>query len=132
MKILFNKKFLLHNVDSYAEGAYRISDFSDQKDIEADGEKYFSLVHDEKYIQAIKDACKHGDIVAEVELNPASYEAACTAVGLSIMASEQNDFAVIRPPGHHAGKERAAGFCLFNNIAIATQKLVNEGKKVFI
>jgi len=132
MKILFNKKFLLHNVDSYAEGANRISDFSDQEDIEADGEKYFSLVHDEKYIQAIKDACKNGDIVAEVELNPASYEAACTAVGLSIMASEQNDFAVIRPPGHHAGRKRAAGFCLFNNIAIATQKLVNEGKKVFI
>jgi acetoin utilization deacetylase AcuC-like enzyme len=48
------------------------------------------------------------------------------------MAAEGGDFAVIRPPGHHAKKERADGFCLFNNIAIASQKLVNEGKKVFI
>ncbi len=48
------------------------------------------------------------------------------------MAAEQGDFAVVRPPGHHAKQERADGFCLFNNIAIAAQKLVNEGKKVFI
>jgi acetoin utilization deacetylase AcuC-like enzyme len=49
-----------------------------------------------------------------------------------VMASERGDFAAVRPPGHHAKSGQAAGFCLFNNIAIATQKIVNEGKKVFI
>lgn len=48
------------------------------------------------------------------------------------MASEKGDFALIRPPGHHAGSNFGGGFCLFNNIAIASKKLVNDGKKVFI
>ncbi len=41
MKILFNEKFLQHNVDSKAEGSYRIKDFKDVENTEADGEEYF-------------------------------------------------------------------------------------------
>ena len=133
MKVLFNKKFLKHNVNSDAEGAYRIKDFPEHfEDTDFNGEEYITLVHSKSHKKLIKEACLHNEIAAEVQLNPDSYDAAISAVGLSIKAAEQGDFAVIRPPGHHAGKERAAGFCLFNNIAIATQKLVNEGKKVFI
>ncbi|HOW25330.1 MAG TPA: hypothetical protein PK711_06625 [Bacteroidales bacterium] len=132
MKILFNQKFLLHNIHSDAEGAYRIQGFSDIDDTFADGEKYFSLVHSEPYIEWIKECCENNEYAAEVLLTPETWEAAKIAVGLTVLASEQNDFAVVRPPGHHAGKSTATGFCLFNNIAIATQKLVNEGKKVFI
>jgi acetoin utilization deacetylase AcuC-like enzyme len=72
------------------------------------------------------------EFLAEVNLSPESYEAAISAVGLSVLASERGDFAVVRPPGHHADREKASGLCFFNNIAIAVQKLVNEGKKVFI
>ncbi len=132
MKILFNKKFLEHNVDSEAEGAYRITAFKDIEDTDVNGEKWISLVHPEKYRDHIKQACKNHELLAEVFLTPESYEAACLAVGLAVQASVDGDFAVIRPPGHHAGFERSAGFCFFNNIAIATQKLVNEGKRVFI
>jgi acetoin utilization deacetylase AcuC-like enzyme len=132
MKILFNKQFLLHNIHSDAEGAYRIRGFSDIEDTYANGEPYFSLVHTEPYIEWIKEACESEDYVAEVLLTPDTWEAAKIAVGLTVLAAEQGDFAVVRPPGHHAGRQRAAGFCLFNNIAIATQKLVNEGKKVLI
>jgi acetoin utilization deacetylase AcuC-like enzyme len=133
MKVLFHKIFFEHNIDSDAEGAYRIMGFSDAEEApDFDGEPYLNLVHSERYINYIREACEHGDYVAEVVLNPVSYEAACLAVGTTIMASEQGDFAVVRPPGHHAGREKAAGFCFFNNIAIATQKLVNEGNKVFI
>lgn len=132
MKILFNRKFFEHNIDSEAEGAYRIEGFRDVPDTMADGEEYMSLVHTTKYIEWIKEASQYGDYVAEVRLTPESWQAARIAVGLTILASQQNDFAVVRPPGHHSGKERAAGFCLFNNIAIASQKLVNEGKRVCI
>lgn len=133
MKILFNKKFLQHNPESECEGAYRIKEFASQSNnVEADGEKYITLVHTKQYLRKIKDACRSKSTLAEVELCPASYEAICTAVGLTILASEQNDFAMVRPPGHHAKPEEAAGFCFFNNMAIATQKLINKEKKVFI
>ena len=132
MDILFNKKFLKHNVDSEAEGAYRIADFGDLPDIEANGEAYMELVHGREYIDRIKQACENSEYLAEISLNTDSWEAAKTAVGLSILAAENNSFAAIRPPGHHAGIEKAHGFCFFNNIAIATQKLVNDGKRVFI
>lgn len=133
MKVLFHKKFLEHNIDSDAEGAYRLLSFMDTYEApEFDGEPYMSLVHTERYIDYIRKACQKGDYVAEVQLTPDSWEAACLAVGLTIKASEQGDFALVRPPGHHAWREKAAGFCFFNNIAIAVQKLVDEGKRVFI
>ena len=133
MKILFNKKFLKHNPNSFGEGAYRIRDFNNGiEEREYNGEKYIALVHTKEYIKEIQEASMHYSLLAEVELSPESYEAACIAVGLTILASEQNGFAVVRPPGHHAKRFRADGFCFFNNISIATQKLLDEGKKVFI
>ncbi len=133
MRILFNKKFLNHNVDSPVEGSYRIADFPNFfEDENADGEKYISLVHPESYKNKIKESCLNKAILAEVQLTPDSWEAAKSAVGLSVMASLQGDFAVVRPPGHHAHKEKFHGFCFFNNIAIAAQNLVNKGKKVMI
>ena len=133
MKILYNSKFLKHNQQSNEEGAYRLERFSEKyKDEDANGEKYITLIHTEDHKELIHGACLVGETVAEVELTRDSYEAAISAIGLTVKASEQGDFAVVRPPGHHASNERAAGFCLFNNIAIAAQKLVNEGKKVFI
>lgn len=133
MKVLFHKKFLEHNIDSEAEGAYRILSFADTYEAEEfDGEPYFGLVHSARYIDFIKEACFSGESVAEVPLTPASWDAARLAAGLTIKASESGDFALVRPPGHHAWREKAAGFCFFNNIAIAVQKLVNEGNRVFI
>ncbi len=132
MEILYHEKFLKHNINSDFEGPYRIAGFEDLPNVEADGEKYLELVHGKEYIEMIKNACMNGDTLAEVNLTPDSWESAKTAVGLSILAADENDFAAIRPPGHHAGRENTSGFCFFNNIAIAAQKLANEGKRVFI
>ena len=44
----------------------------------------------------------------------------------------KNGFALIRPPGHHASRNRSMGFCLFNNIALAASSLINKGKRVLI
>lgn len=61
---------------------------------------------------------------------PNIYELARLSAGAAILASEQSApaFSVMRPPGHHAERDRVMGFCYFNNIAIAVAKLLAEDK----
>ena len=134
MQLIYNKIFLEHKAGGHPECPERLLAFGDleQSEIE-NGEKYLKLVYDDKYIDLIKKASEKGmNLDSDTYTNSKSYEVACYAVGAAIKAATQNDFALIRPPGHHATANKAMGFCLFNNIAIACKWLSERGKKVLV
>lgn len=89
--------------------------------------------HSLDYIKRVEETCFKGfDHLdsPDVRVSKKSFEIAKLAVGGVLLLSDQviqgkisNGFALLRPPGHHAERNTAMGFCLFNNIAILAKYL---------
>ncbi|HAH22019.1 MAG: hypothetical protein A2Y00_07865 [Omnitrophica WOR_2 bacterium GWF2_43_52] len=85
--------------------------------------------------QGLLDAVQSGQFSdADTPNLKGIFEHASLAAGSAIQAQEralkgENAFSLMRPPGHHAGKDTLGGFCYFNNIAIAMKKALKKVKK---
>ena len=101
-------------------------------------EKYIELTHSKKYLEKINQSFPKEDLVfldGDTIVSKGSKKAAYDAVGAIINAIDavmnqefDNAFCVVRPPGHHAEKEHAMGFCIFNNVAVGATYLLEKYK----
>jgi acetoin utilization deacetylase AcuC-like enzyme len=85
-------------------------------------------VHDAEYVGLVRETAGRAVMLdADTFTSPDSYDVACLAAGAGVSAvdhvldsgEDARALALVRPPGHHAERNRAMGFCLFNTVAVA-------------
>lgn len=100
--------------------------------------EWITTVHTPEYVERVRKSCHAGARYVDTPDAPTSrdsYEVALYAVGGvqaaidAVMEGKvRNAFCAIRPPGHHALKDKSMGFCLFNNVAIAAKYIQKKHK----
>jgi len=136
MKILYNSAVLKHPGNTH-ECPGRLHDFRHYPQQEVDIHRAEKAINDlyqhfRLNLRRVANMCRSKSRVAEVDFDQGSYEAILTSVALAQIAAERGDFAITRPPGHHANLVVPHGFCVINTIAVVVNQILEEGKKVAV
>lgn len=140
MKIFYSPKCLGYWQEGHIESPRRLKNAN-----QLDTKFYFTksepcrdselhLVHSKNLIESVKSGM-FAD--RDTPVLPRIYDYAKLAVGSAIQAAEsalkkERAFSLMRPPGHHAGRDFLGGFCYFNNIAVAVRKALEKIDKIAI
>jgi len=136
MKIIFSEKCLEYSWPGHIEGPERVErafeflkgkyEFLEPKPASVED---LLKVHSKGYVDLIKNARAGSYLDGDTPVPENIYEYARLSAGGAILAAREKGFSLMRPPGHHAGRNGRAlgaltlGFCYFNNIAIAVRSL---------
>ena len=148
--IISSKSSLNHDTgDEHPENKYRIQSILERlKKIKSSNlewstpnkfdESYLKKTHNNLYIEEVKKAFPKkgkffldGDTVISPGSKNASYDAVSSiisAIDLVKKKKLKNAFCAVRPPGHHAEYDKAMGFCIFNNVAVGANYLIERYK----
>jgi acetoin utilization deacetylase AcuC-like enzyme len=98
-----------------------------------------ATIHSPNYMEDLEEICRKkrsGFLDPDTPFSEGTYQAACLAAGsgltladLVLSGKAKNGMALVRPPGHHAIRESAMGFCFFNSIAVTANYLKSKGLK---
>jgi acetoin utilization deacetylase AcuC-like enzyme len=147
-RVIFDPVFDGHDCSGHPENSTRLTDLSSwipgtiprlafRPASPVDVER----VHDPSYLARLENRCQATAAVSWLDpdtyITRRSYDAALHAAGAAVAAAEQtlkgeHCFAFVRPPGHHAEYNRAMGFCLINNVAVAAKKVLTQVDRVAI
>jgi acetoin utilization deacetylase AcuC-like enzyme len=139
--------FLEHDTGTHPECAQRLRVVADHLAVtgldqrcrqprwQAISDERIARVHRLNYAEEVRNFASRGggNIEADTVVSARSYDVACQAAGAvcdavgQVMASrDQTALCLVRPPGHHALKAAAMGFCLLNNIALGARLATSE------
>ena len=100
--------------------------------------KYLKITHNSNYVNAVEKSFPKKGLYfldGDTIISPGSKDASADAVGSIITAIDgvqnkefKNAFCAVRPPGHHAEKDKAMGFCIYNNVAVGAHYLIEKYK----
>jgi acetoin utilization deacetylase AcuC-like enzyme len=135
MKIMFSEKCLEYSWPGHIERPERIRKALEQLrqyefvEPKPASQQDLLTVHSREYVDWIKNAKANSYFDGDTPAPENIYEYALLSAGAALMAAQSHGFSLMRPPGHHAGRNGRAmgastlGFCYFNNIAIAVKSL---------
>ena len=146
---IFHPQYLKHDTQSHPENSGRLRAIQDRiKSSEIYPHLHFpeprfatddelKKNHDLDYINHVRNSCQNGtqNLDGDTVICSESWDAAILSAGAGLTAVDKiisgeldNAFAAVRPPGHHAEKDKAMGFCIYNNVAVGANYLIEKYK----
>ncbi len=134
MRVFYIPGHEAHAIPDHPENPRRIAwilEYLDADPLSVEMEDVLLRIHDAHYVNRIREVDRLVFLDPDTYVLPETYRVALRALSAAYEAPE-GSFVLTRPPGHHASRDRGAGFCIFNNAVSAALSFSDRGERVGI